>query len=205
MYVPEKDRTTIWYLKYKLFRCTVPQLRSRSIAEIELFGTLVSGDARYDRENATAMNTVMISIEKMLEYHVAGVPVAVARREDTKIIYEYIKNHLEAWAEVFRNTVNRQLVPVEDLILLDELANKVYEHARHHFDRKWVEGIMTQTLGGIMGHNFRNIMRPNQSVTVPATEEEAQGAQDAYLDKLPKRQELSEMLTNNRAGLGVRF
>lgn len=201
-YVPEAERTTIWYLKNKIFRVAVPQLRARSLRDMELFGTLVSGDQRIDRENAASETICMISIDKMLEYHVANVPVRVIRREDTKTIYELIKNHLEAWAKVFSETLNTQMVPIEDLILLDEFANKVYEHARHHFDRKWVQGKLSQGLASIMSHNFQNIIQKGQAPGA-ATDQEMEAQAEKYLEGLPKREELTDFFLSRQHGLGV--
>ncbi len=203
-YVPEAERTTIWYLKHKLFRVGIPQLRSRSLRDMELFGTQISGDHRIDRENASAENICMISIDKMLEYHVANIPVRVLRREDTKQIYEYIKAHLEAWAKVFSETLNTEMVPIEDLILLDELANKVYVHARHHFDRKWVQGKLSQGIAGIMAFNFQNIVQ-KAPATGAATDEEMEAQAEKYLEELPKREQLADFFQSRQNGLGVRL
>ena len=203
-YVPESERTPIWYLKNKLFRVSVPQLRSRSLRDMELFGTMISGDQRIDRENSNSETVCFLSIDKMLEYHVANVPVRVLRREDTKQIYEYIKDHLEAWAKVFSETLNTQLVPIEDLILLDEFASKIYIHARHHFDRKWVQGKLSKGLSNIMSHNFQNIVQKGKAPGA-ATDKEMEAQAEQYLESLPKREELTDFFLSRQNGLGVRL
>jgi len=193
-YIPEDQRDTAWWIWKKKFTCRVPYLQSMSTDYIRHFGIMVSGDADRDRAVVSETITTMLSIAEMVEYFEKGVTVGVVKYEDTKLIYEYISNHLQEWRRQLESGLPIRDAPVDDLLAMDRFANAVYRHARHQFDQGFIESIMARQLMGTMRVNRSNFMlnKPGDIPSAPSQEEQDPAA------NLPERQSLADIFSANR-------
>lgn len=183
-------KDTSYYIWEPLFRVRVPQLQTTSAEYIRHFGTPTTGDASIDRDLANQLIDTAIPIAKMVEYFKKGIPVYIAKTSDTKIIYEYIENHLLAWKRRLEVGVNIANAPIEDLILLDRFANSVYEHAKYHFTPDVVESTFLRSMPTMISKsNF--LSAPAQPSTAEQTEE----------DNYPKRDSLTDHFKDRRIGV----
>ncbi len=126
----EEDTTKLLW-EY-LFMCRVPLLATLSDIELRTFGTVHTGHGDIDRGTKEQYVTVMWPISKMATYYNKGVNIKVIKYADTSLIYEYVTKHLEFWAKRIKYGINVGDAPLADLIVLDEFASSVYEHAKHN-------------------------------------------------------------------------
>lgn len=182
---------TSYYIWEPLFRVRVPQLQTTSPEYIRHFGTPTTGDAAIDRDLANQLIDTAIPIAKMVEYYKKGIPVYIAKTSDTKIIYEYIENHLLAWKRRLEVGVNIANAPIDDLILLDKFANSVYEHAKYHFAPDVVESIFLRSMP--MGVGRSNFLVPQAPPPSTTTEDND--------NNYPKRESLTDHFKDRRVGV----
>ena len=148
-YVPEDQRDTAWYIFNQKFMCRVRFIDTLSTDYIKIFGMPSIFDKHEDRATANELNEYYLTIAQIAEYFKRGINVRVVKEKDTKEIYERISQHLEAWKEELRTTFNIKDAPIDDLILLDELAVAVYQHAKHHFTREFVSSSLFNALTSV--------------------------------------------------------
>jgi hypothetical protein len=146
-FLPEAERTTAYYLfsRAERYECKIRLMDTRSIDHIRFFGTPTSGDEDYDREMRNEVVTRMFTIAEMACYFRDGVPVWVRHKSDTKKIYERITEHLIAWRDALQG-LNHPKAPIEDLLVLDEFAHKVYEHAKWHFKDPYTVSLVQRAM-----------------------------------------------------------
>jgi hypothetical protein len=132
-YVPEKDRTTAWYLFNKLFQVRVNPHHLRTAEEIKLYGTPSTGHEDMDRELDKYEQIVMLPISKLEAHFASGYPVKFVRREDCQEVYKLVQNHLTAMQSLFTTSENVEGDPqtMAELARLDQFADAVFQHARH--------------------------------------------------------------------------
>jgi hypothetical protein len=149
-YVPEDKRTPAWYIFNTKFMCRMRSIDRRSKEHIRMFGMPASGDAEFDRTMMNEVNVYYLTIDEMFEYWRAGVTVGVVKNGDTRVIYEYIRDHLKMWHEHMAKSLNLGDVPLEDLKKLDEFAGIVYSHAKSHYREHFIESPIARQLMGSM-------------------------------------------------------
>lgn len=149
-WVPESERDTSWWIFNQKFRCSVPQIDMRSADHIKMFGMPSSGIKEIDNETARERIQTYLTISQMVNYFKHGALVGVTKISDTKIIYERITDHLNAWKRQLQHGLNNNDAPVEDLMLLDNFANAVYAHAQYQFTQEIVDSLLLQQMGTIM-------------------------------------------------------
>lgn len=127
-----------------LYLVRYPVQMARSVEDIRMFGVPVTGDKKKDKHVMDEQGWRWMNINDMVELFREGVPVYL-KTEDTKPVYEAISAHICAWKKQLEFGFNNGNAPVADLILMDEFANSVYEHAVWHYPRDQKEGtFMTQ-------------------------------------------------------------
>ncbi len=188
----QEDKPSSYYIFEILFRVRVPQLQTTSATYLKIFGAPTTGHNGYDRDLMNQLIDTAIPISKMVEYFGKGIPVRIVRQDDTKLIYDYIEKHLLAWRRQLEHGLNIGNAPVDDLILMDQFANSVYEHAKYNFTKEIADSLFVRQLSGISGGINRNnflspLVNPNEE---PNKEEE-----------LPSRQGMSEIFKESRAGI----
>ena len=132
-WVPESQRTTIWYLFNKLFYVRVNPTKIRTIEEIKAFGTPTTGNEAYDREMIKAEEVVMLNIAQMEDLFNNGYPVNIVRYDDTKEIYKLVTDHLFQMRDTLAFSENATNDPktLDELVRLDKFAAGMFDHARH--------------------------------------------------------------------------
>ena len=121
-----KIRDTTYYLWDVTFRCKTPYLQTTDIEYIKHFGMHTTTHMDIDRVLANQWIDTMLPIVKMVEYHQKGIPFRIVKDKDVKTVYEYIENHLQAWANAPKLSLNFTDIPVDDLIAMNEFANTLF-------------------------------------------------------------------------------
>lgn len=165
-WIPKEQRDTRWYIWHKLFACRVSNIQTMSLTYLQHFGMPSTGDTRLDQETANELVTRMLSINQMVEYFRAGVNVRVIKVTDTKEIYEHITNHLNAWKYKLENALNVRGAPLDDLVALDSFAVAVYKHARHQFDRQYVDSYLARKMSSTLRVTRDRILKPMEPQVV---------------------------------------
>ena len=119
-----------------IFHCRILKKDIYSDSELEQFGVWSTGDKRLDRDLQMELIDVYINIDKMVEYHRRGVTIYFPNEKDLVTILTYIEEHLLAWIEHTETALHRKKMPVEDLVLLDDLASVIFEEIRHLYVNK---------------------------------------------------------------------
>lgn len=152
-WLPESERDTSWYIFNQKFRCSVPHIAMRSSEHIKHFGMPSCGIKEIDTETARERIDTYLSINQMVEYFKKGTIVGVKKISDTKLIYERIVDHLNAWKKQLREGLNNGEAPIDDLMELDQFANAVYAHAQFQFTNEIVESLLMRRMDEIMPFN----------------------------------------------------
>lgn len=195
-----RDTTTlIWD---HLYRCRIPQLDSTSIDYMRAMGSYITGDPGIDREMSNQWITTMINIDTMVEYYRQGVAIKVCNYSDTKHIYEAISEHLLAWRTRLTHGINIGDAPIEDLILMDEFANVVYDHAKYQFTRDMVDSMFAKELEGITKYNALNFFA-SKPTPQHATDEQGGVRINSLVPDVPDRDSHSEFLKQRVLGLST--
>jgi hypothetical protein len=152
-YLPESERNTAYYLfsRAERYGCRLRKMDTMSVDYIRFFGTPTAGDPDYDREMRNEIVDRQLTIAEMACYFRDGVTVRVVKRDDTKKIYERITDHLIAWRDAL-SSLNHPQAPIEDLLVLDEFAHKVYEHARWHFKDPYTTSLLERAMNARFGN-----------------------------------------------------
>jgi len=183
-WVPEDQRDTRWYLWNKKFLCSVRYGDTFTVERLRNQGIYTSGDPSVDRAMMNERTRFYLSINDMVEYFRQGILVGVVNREDTAKIYDYVSNHIAAFRREIAIAWDLKDIPVEDLVLLDQFASTVYEHAKHEFTKEVANSLMARRMDEIVGFSIDNILgeAKNEPVVNAAGEEE--------VDPYPKRESL---------------
>ncbi len=183
-----------------LYFCSVPQLESTSVQYLRQHGTYVTGDKGIDQEMSRQWLNTMININTMVEYFREGVAIRVLHYADTKIIYESISEHLAAWRNLLTRGINIGDAPIDDLILMDEFANVVYEHARYQFTQETVASILGQHMGNLTRFNNSNFFNAATTRKMQDNNDGIIRAKEFESDT-PDRESHSQFLKNRIVGI----
>lgn len=149
VYIPEKNRDTRWPLWYKKYQVRIPHIQMLSIEDIEE-GLPTSGDAHHDHASRWEPRLMLYPVHRLAELWGTGANIQFVNTKDTLTIYNDISAHLRAWKDLIQNEINYGEVPADDLLLLDQFANSIYEHAKFHFD----DGFTASFFGNKMASRF---------------------------------------------------
>lgn len=188
-WVPEDQRTTVWYLLEPKFLVRVPQMALRTVDDIKLFGTPTSGDNYMDRELAKNDATVMLSIAAMEEIFHRGFNIKVVQYDDTKKIYEHISNHLIAFKNLLLSSENVNPEPsfLDELIRLDKFAQATYDKAKYVLGGDIVHSLLSRRFKAT---GFTKLSRSSVLASTPKRDEStpaATGSRD-YGTSIPHQQ-----------------
>jgi len=148
----------IWEFYYKV---KIPYLQSRTETEMKLYGIRLSDVKELDNSVHQEWMTTMLTIAQMLEYYEKGCPVKVVNYNDTKSIYEAISNHIHYWRNKLERGINIGDAPIDDLILMDQFANTVYEHAKYQFTREIVDSLFIRNINDGNRVSTTNFFKPS--------------------------------------------
>lgn len=129
----DETKDSSFYIFDVKFLVSVNQLEITSSDYIRQLGFIDSGDSGINREIATENIQTQFSISEMVDLMRKGVNFSIVYKEDTIVIYEYVQHHLRRFATKMNRIgfLNRKKVPVEDLLDLEKLADKIYGHAKY--------------------------------------------------------------------------
>lgn len=144
-----------------LFRVRIPMLGSRSIEDIRMRGTVISGNKDVDADIKNRLIVTYLNIDKMVELYKQNVPVRVCDVNDTKVIYNNISDHINAWKRQLEVGINIGSAPVEDLLVMDQFANTVFEHAKYQFNGEAVDNLVAEHFRNLQKVNVQNFFNPN--------------------------------------------
>lgn len=188
------------------FSCRYPTMLAKDIDEIKSVGLYSTGDKRLDKEVINAqMTNAMLTINEMVELYRKDCPVYIRSREDTVTIYELIMDHLLVWSRHLDRGINISKAPIEDLILLDEFAENIFQYVRYEYKKSNVQNELHRRISSLNRYNAVNILKkplylqqPKLTVDVVNVSVDEEGVIDINKkdpdDDLPKRNSLANML-----------
>ena len=184
-----------------LFLCRIPNLGSMSPEYIRHFGMPTSGDAGVDNEMKNQLITTYLSIAAMATHFKNGVNVYIPRQADIRLMYDYITDHLTAWKNSLSRGLNRGDAPIEDLILLDQFANNIYEYAKWQFTEETANSLFVRNIAEVSKYNKFNIFKTPLPVkdNVKVNTETGATTVNAEPD-LPKRESMADVFKSRQYG-----
>jgi hypothetical protein len=198
-WIPEDQRDTRYYLWETKFECRMKYIDTFSIEDLQIFGTPTSGDRVRDRDVMEERVIRYLSINDMVEYFRQGIEIGVVKYADTARIYEYITNHLNAMRSEITHSFTAVHIPFDDLILLDQFANVVYDKAKYTFTRGDANSLIARKMGEVLPFNPDNILGSEKKV---ATVINAEGHEEE-VDPYPKRDDFGSYFNSvNRRNRG---
>jgi hypothetical protein len=200
---PEQLSTTHYIFK-EVFHVRIQYLQMRTIEDLEFFGMPRCDYSPYDKQASNELRDIMIPISKMVEYFQGGVQLYFPNINDIVTIYQHITNHLNAWKEEIRRSMHIGSAPIEDLQLLDQFANSVYDHAKFQFTDEIVSSLTATSARVKKISSITSILRPLDQLN---KKKEVQtgpnvrviGDYKQYADPVP---EVEEKKYPEREGLG---
>ena len=138
-YIPERNRDTRYALWFDRYQCRVPYIQTLSIDELSENGLPTSGDIHHDHAMQWEPRLISLPIHRMAELWNEGANLALVKRSDAPKIFDAISKHLHAWKDHIANSYHPNTPPYDDLLLLDQFANVIYEHAKFAYDRTFIE------------------------------------------------------------------
>ena len=138
-YIPVENRDTrydLWYIRYQ---CRVPFIQTLSLEQLEEDGLPTSGDKHHDHAMQWEPKLISIPIHRMAELWSSGANISLVNKSDAPKIYEAISRHLFAWKHHIENSYNPSKVPHDDLLILDQFATIIYDHASTTYDENLVD------------------------------------------------------------------
>ncbi len=119
-----------------VFRIRIAAKNNRSVEEIEMFGTYVSGISFIDENAGNEMITAYISIERMLIYFERGSDFWIYSKDDIKRIYDIIQSYLKLWQVKIERSLHNENPPLDKLIKYDNFAKTIYNYAKYEVNNK---------------------------------------------------------------------
>lgn len=138
-----KDHLNLKRIWGDLYKVRVPLVYTMSEDEIRSRGLPTSGDEKIDKVMHNSPSMTYMTIDKIFETYRMGATISVVDYDDTKLIYEAIQSHLEAWLRFMQYGVHLHSVPFDDLLDLDSFASVVYDKAKFVFNPVAIRSINT--------------------------------------------------------------
>ena len=169
------DRDSSYYIFDVNFMISVNQLDITSIDYINQLGFIDSGDSGINKEVANERITTKANIATMVQYHKTGVSFHVVDKSDTLVIHEYIQNHLSKFAAKMtgHQRLNRRNYPIDDLLALEELADKIYGHSKFLETGVDETGYFERMFSDVGVGGFFNFTEPGEEQTPDEKERES--------------------------------
>lgn len=188
----EKD-TAQYKIWHSTFLCQMRDIDTKSIDYLKIFGTLDTGDPRFNMEASNEVVLRRLTIIEMIKYFNEGVNVFIKRPEDCKTIYILIQEHLQNWAKEVSYTLRPDSIPKEELLIMENFANVVYDHAKWYLDSALVDSPFA-----------RNLKADAKSVLGLLNSPEPQEDPNGIIVH-PKRESMSDIFSSGGATLVKRF
>ena len=158
-----------------LYRVEVPTVGSKSPKELTTFGVHYTGIKSIDEDHRKSWYFRYASIDHMVEMFREGIPISVPNPKDVRAIYQAIAAHIDAWEEEIRYNYRLVKAPIDDLILLDQFADSIYQEGRHlKLEDKPISKLLNVlNRGSDRGHallstlNFVSFSAPEATAKIP--------------------------------------
>lgn len=119
------------------FQIKIPQVYLSSIAEKESLPQWTTGNREEDRIAAQQMVTVVMTIDKMIDFFNRKIRIEFNSMADIERIYETILEHIQDYRNyVGTSTWLPDQVPFDDLRVMNDFAEKIYYKVRGSIARK---------------------------------------------------------------------
>lgn len=132
------------------------QIRMRYIdtmspEELSLYGQIITGDQAIDSSYSKQYITTVRSIYQLAQLMEDNIPFFLLEPNAPVEIYNSLENYIKYWVKTMDMSLSTAMAPLEDLIILDELASKVYPHAKPLFKKERSTGPASKALAGLSG------------------------------------------------------
>lgn len=113
-----------------LYPVTIPNYADRTREDLEITGVRLTGISKVDAAVRNSRKEVHIPIIKMVEYHIEGVPLSIAKRETLIAVNRDLSNYLEEWREYISTKFHGKIDSANQKLLrdLESFAKRIYEH-----------------------------------------------------------------------------
>jgi hypothetical protein len=182
---------------YKIFHyewdVLVPHMYVYTEEYIRIAGT-VSSTPDYDARLPKQMIGGRYTIAQIAQLMDEGATIQLTQPIDAKTIYDIVSSHLEDWSShlIRASAFDLSKVPVQDLMLLSQMADVLYGYAARHFTKEAPRGKLARKLDQIRGRyklgSGRKYVDPNQ----PIPEEER--------TKMPDHNQSSQSILQHGGG-----
>lgn len=201
----ETKKDTATPLFTQLFMCKYSPIYAMDEDELKHYGVYSTGDKSLDKDILGYQQTIgMLTIDRIIELYKVDCPISICKREDTIKIYELIQDHLYAWLERLEYGVNIYNAPIEDLIVLDEFAQKIFQYVGPEYKAREIKNDIHARLTRYGKYNVLNIVKKPlslQSDNVKVDEEDGSVEINTPKDDTPKRESLADMLKQSLMNL----
>lgn len=134
-YLPPHKRDTRYALWYETYKIRVPNIQARSVDDVIENGFYISGEEDFDHMTNWHREMRQVSIVRMAALWHQKANIFLVDPKDSEKIYKAISAHLVEWRQLMRGSYNNVIKPpVTDLLILDNFATVIYEHAKFHFE-----------------------------------------------------------------------
>lgn len=192
----DRTRNSTHYIFDVRFRVRYNYQASRSAEDIRYYGTPTVGNEEIDASMQSQLLDTYLTINEMVELYKAGIDVHVVDRAACRDIYECISYHLSTWRDFLGRGLNKNSAPLDDLKLLDEFANVVYEFAKYQFTDAIIESItiaeMTNKFSLHRGNLFKGVTTVQDTKTGRTKMEPIKIDEHTGEAEMPKRQSLKD-------------
>ena len=156
--VPDPSVDSREYLWNRDFKVRVPKTDLIGEAYLKVVGMHVSGDEAFDEIMKDEIITTYMNVDKMVEIFRVGGRLRIAHIESAYKIQRYVDNHLEVWRKhLERSSINGNIPPIDDLILLDEFSELLFGYARWEFANDDALGFLRRQFGKQYKHTVAAI------------------------------------------------
>lgn len=116
---------------YRRFTVEVPSIALKSIAEIRERGIYAIGNDEHDHTKyAHAPVETSLTLNQCFELWRAGHRVTVLKISEMLDMFNIITLHLQHWISYLNRGIQISDAPFEELLSLDQFADKIYPHAQ---------------------------------------------------------------------------
>lgn len=134
-YLPPHRRDTRYPLWHDRYLVKVATIQTRSVDDVLENGFYISGEEAFDHDSNWRREQRFATVTQMAAWWHSGANVFLVNDKDSETIYKDITSHLVEWRQILRGAYNTVIKPpAKDLLILDEFAGVVYEHAKYVFD-----------------------------------------------------------------------
>lgn len=155
-------------IAYKLFHMPfavqVPQQYLYSDEHIKLLGIPTTRDKDHDRALMSSPVDISLTAVAMAVYLEEGATIAFPNPDNIPLVYAWVQEHLKNWAHIFTTLYPLEYPPLEDFVMLDNLAKALHPFVSRYGNKPVILGIAGR-LAKIRATNISRVK--HQSIARP--------------------------------------